>query len=221
MPSPSDFQLLSIIEEAAVLCQAAESDFERLSTEVQKTVRESRRLTEGTLLEQDRARRRLLDARVRLAEHLHRRDPKAVAACYCKGRLWVCQEHPAVALDECGCGAPAVPCGCNPNRTAPPGYEWVAPGSQGWSRPRALRCNSRPTRHEEPHWHDISGPMRPDDGEQVLVRQQYDAEPTLVVYRATPVARWVSIDGVYVYQFRYFAQWCAPDRPSLRSSASS
>ena len=218
MPSRSDFQTLCVIEEAAVLCEAAERDFERLSDEVQKAVRESRRLMESTLLEQDRARRRLLDARVCLAERLHRRDPKAVASCYCKGRLWVCQGHPAVALDECDCGAPAVPCGCNPTRTAPPGYERVVPASPGWSRPRAIRWNHRPSRHENPDWHDVSGPMRPNDGEQVLVRQQYDTEPMLVVFRAMPVARWVSMDGVYVHQFRYFAQWCAPDRRSAASS---
>jgi hypothetical protein len=55
MPSRSDCQVLYLIEEAAVLREAAERDFESISEEVQKTVRESRRLSEETLLQQERA----------------------------------------------------------------------------------------------------------------------------------------------------------------------
>jgi len=222
MPTRSDFEVLSLIEEAAVLCEAAERDFELLSEDVQKTVRESRRLTEETLVAQDRARRQLIGARARLSDQLGRRNPKAVVACYCKGRLWVCQQHPAVALDECLCGAASVPCSCNPNRTAPPGYEKIGTASHEWSSPRSIRWSSRQEKGDEAHWRDISGVLLPKDGEQVLVRQLYDAEPTLVVFRAKPVARWMSMDGVYIYQFHFFAQWCATSAgpPRQRSAAS-
>jgi hypothetical protein len=222
MPSRSDYQVLSLIEEAAVLCEAAERDFERLSEDVQKTVRESRRLTEETLLGHDRARRRLSDARVRLSDQLQRRDARSVTACYCKGRLWVCQRHPAVAADECRCGTASVPCSCNPQRKAPPGYEKIGPASESWTWPRSIRWNIRLGKDDEAHWHDVSGPIKPNDGEQVLARQQYDTEATLVVFRAKPVARWLSADGVYVYQFQFFAQWCArTDLPPLQRSATS
>ena len=198
MPSRSDSAFLWHVEEAAIVCEAAERDFEAISEEVQKTVRESLRLTEETLLERDRARRRLVDARVSLSHELQRRDAKSVTACYCKGRLWVCERHPAVALDECRCAAASVPCSCNPYRSAPPGYDL-----QSWTRPRSI--HSRPAKHREIHWHDVSGPIRPGDGEQILVRQRYDSELTLVTFRSTPVERWVSLDSVYQYTF--FAQW--------------
>lgn len=203
MPSRSDSALLSLIEETAVLCEAAESDFERLSEEVRKTVRESGKLTEQALLEHDRARKRVIDAHVRLSDHLHRRDPKVVTACYCKGRLWVCRRHAAVALDECQCGAPSVPCSCNPNRSAPPGYEQIGPAPQGWSRPRSIR--SRPAKNDDGRWYSVRGAIRPRDGEQVLVRQLLDIEPLRVVYRSALIARWLSPDAIY--QFEYFAEW--------------
>jgi hypothetical protein len=213
MPSRSDCQVLYLIEEAAVLREAAERDFESISEEVQKTVRESRRLSEETLLQQERARQRLFDTRVRLSDQLQRRDPKSVTACYCKGRLWVCQRHPAVALDECRCGAAAVPCSCNPNRTPPLGYERIGGASQSWSSPRAIRWRSLGW-DDEAHWHSTSDPIWPRDGEQILVRQQYEPGLKRLIFRATPIARWESMDGIYIYSFRFFAQWRVPDARS-------
>jgi hypothetical protein len=213
MPSRSDFRVLSLIEEAAVMREAAERDFESISEDVQKTVRESRRLTEETLLQQERARQRLFDTRVRLSDQLQRRDPKSVAACYCKGRHWVCQRHPAVALDECRCGAAAVPCSCNPNRVPPSGYERSGGAPQSWSSPRSIRCP--PGKVDEAHWHETSDPIRPTNGEHVVVRHEYERAPKLLIFRATPVARWESPDGVYVYSFRFFAQWRASDARSV------
>jgi hypothetical protein len=60
---------------------------------------------------------------------------------------------------------------------------------------------------DESAWRDTSGSSQPNDGETVSARQQYDAEPTLVIFRARPVPRWESPDGVHVYQFRFFMQW--------------
>jgi hypothetical protein len=53
------------------------------------------------------------------------------------------------------------------------------------------------------------------DGEQVWVRERYESEPKLVVFRATPVERWESPGGTYVYQFRFFSEW--RDRRSNRT----
>jgi hypothetical protein len=74
MSSRSDCQVVYLIEEAAVLCEAAERDFERLGEDVQKTVRESSRLTEESLLEQDRARRLLSTSVVAAVARCLRRD---------------------------------------------------------------------------------------------------------------------------------------------------
>lgn len=41
----------------------------------------------------------------------------------CNGELWVCEDHPDRACgqgDGC-CGAPAMPCVCNPIAQLPPG----------------------------------------------------------------------------------------------------
>jgi len=72
-----------------------------------------------------------------------------------------------------------------------------------------------PGKAEAAHWHDTSGPTRPVAGEQVWVRERYESEPKLVVFRATPVERWESPDGTYVYQFRFFSEW--RDRRSNRT----
>jgi len=133
MLSRSDFTVLAQIAEAAALSDAAERDFERVS----------RRITGGTLVEVQRARGRLFNARIELSDQLRRRESKSMTACYCKGRLWVCKKHPAVALDDCRCGARAVPCACNPNRSPPPGYARAGRASQNWNWPRSIRWSSR------------------------------------------------------------------------------
>ena len=133
MLSRSDFTVLTQIAEAAALSDAAERDFERVS----------RRIVGGTLVEVQRARGRLFNARIQLSDQLRLREAKAVATCYCKGRLWVCKKHPAVALDQCRCGESAVPCACNPNRSPPPGYSRPGRSSQSWNWPRSIRSNSR------------------------------------------------------------------------------
>jgi hypothetical protein len=202
MPSRADSAVLSLIEETAVRAEAAEAEFVRISEEVRKTVRESCRLTEKTLLQQDRARRQVIEAHARLSNQLRRRDPKSVAACYCKGRLWVCQNHPAIALDECPCGAASVPCCCNPSRSAPPGYHRFG-ATQSWNWPRSIHV--RRAKSNEEGWYDVSDAIRPNDGERALVREHRDGEPTLVLFRATPVERWLSPDSIY--PFKFFAQW--------------
>jgi len=136
MLSRCEFTVLAQIAEAAVLSEAAERDFERVR----------RRITGGTLIEEQRARGQLFNARIRLSDQLRRRDAKSAAACYCKGRLWVCKKHPAMAPDECRCSASAVPCACNPNRSPPPGYARGGRGSQNWNWPRSIRWNSRALR---------------------------------------------------------------------------
>jgi hypothetical protein len=106
-----------------------------------------------------------------------------------------------------------VPCSCNPDRTPPFGYERIGGASQSWSSPRSIRWSSL-SKDDETRWHSTSEPTRPRDGEQVLVRQQYESGLKRLVFRAKPVARWESPDGVYIYSFRFFAQWRVPDARS-------
>jgi len=50
-------------------------------------------------------------------------DSRSTPDCRCKGLRWVCEDHPAIALDQCPCGAAALPCDCNPDARPPPRYE--------------------------------------------------------------------------------------------------
>jgi hypothetical protein len=135
MPSRADSAVLALIEEAAILCEAAEREFSELREGIQKTLKTSRVLTTKAMLKEERARQCLYNARISLWEQVKRRDPKTVTSCYCKGRLWVCRKHPAVAFEDCRCGAAAVPCSCNPHREPPLGYV----SSETWDSPRAIR----------------------------------------------------------------------------------
>jgi hypothetical protein len=136
MPTQADSAVLALIEEAAILAESAEQDFVHLRDEIQKAIKTSRVLTAKAIVEEERARQNLYIARSCLSERIKRRDPRSVSACYCKGRLWVCRKHPAVALEDCRCGAAAVPCSCNPHREPPPGY---LTRSGAWTSPRSIR----------------------------------------------------------------------------------
>ena len=145
MPSCTDSAALILIEEAAILCEAAERDFAQLREDIQKTLRTSGVLTTQAILDRARARQRFLEARIGLWEQVKRRDPKSVTACYCKGRLWVCKKNPTLALDECHGRDIAVPCSCNPYRKPPPGYRLRAGARQIWESPSSIRCYDRRT----------------------------------------------------------------------------
>jgi hypothetical protein len=60
---------------------------------------------------------------------------------------------------------------------------------------------------DDARWHHIGRCANPSDGERVVVRQQHDTEELLVIFRATPVPRWESLDGVYVWAYQFFVQW--------------
>ena len=83
--------------------------------------------------------------------------------------------------------------------------EYSGHSAEPWNWPRAIRWSWGALRKEEVHWHAVEGATRPTDGEQVLARQLYESEPILVVFRATPVARWLATDAIY--PFKFFAQW--------------
>lgn len=44
----------------------------------------------------------------------------ATSCPICKGELWVCEAHELTPWSKCGCGAPGVPCRCNPAERMPP-----------------------------------------------------------------------------------------------------
>jgi hypothetical protein len=61
----------------------------------------------------------------------------------CRGALWVCEDHPenpwagALYLEAaCACGAPGVPCLCNPgdrnHQPRMPGGYWSVVGKARW-----------------------------------------------------------------------------------------
>ena len=60
---------------------------------------------------------------------------------------------------------------------------------------------------DETRWHETSDRTEPPDGQSVQVRVSTGAKPRPMIFRAKPMARWESLDGANVYQFRYFAQW--------------
>jgi len=78
-----DFEKLnSMIAEAIVLCEVAQHDFARLHDHLQRAIRQSRKPPARAFLEEERARRRLFDARVCLLNRLKalknaRRDSSA------------------------------------------------------------------------------------------------------------------------------------------------
>jgi hypothetical protein len=70
-PTHDDFaKLNSLIAEAIVLCEVAQHDFVRIHDHLQRAIQQSRKPPARALLEEERARRRLFDARVRLLNRL-------------------------------------------------------------------------------------------------------------------------------------------------------
>jgi len=63
------------------------------------------------------------------------------------------------------------------------------------------------------YWQEVSGDMRPNDGERVLVRQRPDGAQRLVIFRASPAPRWETPDGSHVYEFHHFTQWRSTAEP--------
>ncbi len=75
MPTRADFEKLGLLIAAALaLCQAAQENFVRINDELQRMVAERRRPSVFVLLEEERARRSLFDARIRLSKLLSERQ---------------------------------------------------------------------------------------------------------------------------------------------------
>ncbi|HEX5048375.1 MAG TPA: hypothetical protein VFX89_14760 [Gammaproteobacteria bacterium] len=67
MPSRADFERLNaLIAEAVALCEAAQSELERLQEEIQAAIARGHAVTESQRVEEERARARLLVARLSL-----------------------------------------------------------------------------------------------------------------------------------------------------------
>lgn len=56
-------------------------------------------------------------------------------------------------------------------------------------------------------WQETSDEVCPRDGELVMVRRGRDRDLVPMIFRASPIMRWESPDGVRVFDFRYFDQW--------------
>jgi hypothetical protein len=69
MPTRAELEKINaLIADAAALCEACQEQFERINEELQQSLRETRLPPARVLLDEERARRKLFDARVRLSE---------------------------------------------------------------------------------------------------------------------------------------------------------
>jgi hypothetical protein len=60
-------------------------------------------------------------------------------------------------------------------------------------------------RTEQRPWERTASRTRPKDGEKAEVLNGH--HPTVMVFRAAPIARWESLDGRHVYDFTFFEKW--------------
>ena len=68
VPTRASFETLNaLIAEAAALCEAAQSEFERIHGQIQKTIDEGRALPDTMVHQENRARAQLFLARTRLS----------------------------------------------------------------------------------------------------------------------------------------------------------
>jgi hypothetical protein len=68
VPTRANFETLNaLIAEAAALCEAAQSEFERIHEEIQKTIDQGRTLNDTMISQENRARAQLFLARTRLS----------------------------------------------------------------------------------------------------------------------------------------------------------
>jgi hypothetical protein len=75
MPTRADVEKLSLVIAAAIaVCEVAQENFVRINTELQRTIAELGRPSVFLLLEEERARRSLFDARIRLSKRLSERQ---------------------------------------------------------------------------------------------------------------------------------------------------
>jgi len=75
IPTRADVEKLSLVIAAAtVLCEIAQQNFVRINDELQRTLTELGRPSVFLLLEEERARRRLFDARIRLSKRVSERE---------------------------------------------------------------------------------------------------------------------------------------------------
>jgi hypothetical protein len=58
---------------------------------------------------------------------------------------------------------------------------------------------------EQHSWQRTASGARPKDGQKAEVLD--GRNPKFMIFRAAPIARWESLDGKYVYEFTFFAQW--------------
>ena len=56
-------------------------------------------------------------------------------------------------------------------------------------------------------WEPTSSGERPKDGERAEVRQKGGQQPLIRVFRPHPIARWESLDGSLVCEFKFFEHW--------------
>jgi hypothetical protein len=74
MASRADFERMNaLIAEGITLCEAAQQRFEEINADLQKAIRDGRRLTSKVLADEAQARTRLNQARVQLSERLRKR----------------------------------------------------------------------------------------------------------------------------------------------------
>ena len=75
IPTRADVEKLSlVIAVAIVLCEIVQQNFVRINDELQRTLTELGRPSVFLLLEEERARRRLFDARIRLSKRVSERE---------------------------------------------------------------------------------------------------------------------------------------------------
>ncbi len=83
MPTRADFEKLSAMAaEAIALCEAAQEEFVRINDDLQRTIQQSRKPPVHTLLGEERARRRLFDARIRLSDAVKKAAHEKPRAAY-------------------------------------------------------------------------------------------------------------------------------------------
>jgi hypothetical protein len=58
-------------------------------------------------------------------------------------------------------------------------------------------------------WQPTSSARRPKDGDRAEVRQKNGRQALIRVFFAEPIARWESLDGSQVCEFKFFEHWRA------------